>query len=95
MSHDETSTAELSETFHERKNHLAKEAYACHTANKTIKDAEQHRSVQRQRYARQHKEESAEQTEIQRKKQKNAKYKITKAAHYENYNTNDATLHNI
>ncbi|CAG8685760.1 3285_t:CDS:2 [Gigaspora margarita] len=32
---------------------------------------------------------------MQRKKQKNAKHKVTKAAHCENYNINDVTLLNI
>ncbi|CAG8831991.1 43886_t:CDS:1, partial [Gigaspora margarita] len=37
-----TSTVELTETFYERKNHLAKEAHAHHIANETVEDAEKH-----------------------------------------------------
>ncbi|CAG8825620.1 7315_t:CDS:2, partial [Gigaspora margarita] len=44
------------QTFCERKNHLAKEAHACSTANETIEDAEQRRSVQKQTYACQYEE---------------------------------------
>ncbi|CAG8739509.1 986_t:CDS:2 [Gigaspora margarita] len=79
----ETDHEQPSETFHERKNHFAREAHARRIANETIEDAEQRQK------------ESAEQTEMQRKKQKNAKHKVTKAAHCENYNTNDVTPHNI
>ncbi|CAG8576572.1 17617_t:CDS:1 [Gigaspora margarita] len=83
------------EMFCERKNYLAREAHARRIANKTVENAEQCQSVQRQTYAHQYEEESAKQTEMQRKKQRNAKYKVTKAAYCENYNTNDITPYNI
>ncbi|CAG8804796.1 30541_t:CDS:1, partial [Gigaspora margarita] len=95
ISRNETLTTGPSEMFCKRKNCLAREADACCTTNETVEDAEQHQSAQRQTYAHQHEEEFAEQTEIRRKKQRNAKHKVTKAACCENYNTNDVTSLNI
>ncbi|CAG8556361.1 1905_t:CDS:1, partial [Racocetra persica] len=39
---DKILTARLSESFHERKNHLAREAYALCTATETTEEAKQH-----------------------------------------------------
>ncbi|CAG8781507.1 32232_t:CDS:2 [Gigaspora margarita] len=64
ISRNKTSTPKLSETFHERKNHLAKEAHAHCTINETVKDTEQRQSVQRRTYAHQYEKESAKQTKM-------------------------------
>ncbi|CAG8692771.1 6876_t:CDS:2 [Acaulospora morrowiae] len=88
---DEKSVAEGSESLHERRNRLAREARVRRLAKENIDESEQRRNIQRQALAKR----TTEQVELHRKKQKESKNRISNAARIENYNTKTVSLHNI
>ncbi|CAG8773387.1 3583_t:CDS:2, partial [Racocetra fulgida] len=100
---EEISVSESSESPRDRKNRLAREVYALRRANETTEETEQHRTAQRQVYTRriaaetieEAEYENAEQADLRKKKQNEAKYNISNAAHIKNYDTNAVRRHNV